>query len=328
MKIRNQMMLTALAGAIAATFAMNAALAADAAKPAETKSASTKPLAVQSTFATPEEAAKALADAVRAQDGKALLAVVGPASKSWLFSGDKVADQNDWKTFLASYDEKNTLQKDGDAKATLTVGKDDWPFPAPIVKKNSKWAFDAEAGREELLNRRVGRNELDTIQTMLAIVDAQRDYAASDANGSGFPDYAKRFVSSPGKKDGLYWKTDEGKPQSPLGPLVAEAATEGYGKQKPKEGVRPSFHGYHYRMLTAQGKDAPGGAQEYMVGNRLMGGFAAVAWPAKYGSSGVMTFIVNHDGVVYEKDLGAQTASMAEAMTRYNPDATWRKAQK
>ncbi|HLX23044.1 MAG TPA: DUF2950 domain-containing protein [Usitatibacter sp.] len=328
MKIRKHMMLTALAGAIAAAFAMNAGAQTDsAAKPAESKSATTKPLAVQTTFATPEEAAKALADAVRAQDGKAVLAVVGPASKSWLLSGDKVSDLNDWKTFLASYDEKNALQKDGDAKATLTVGKDDWPFPAPIVKKNGKWAFDAEAGREEIVNRRVGRNELDTIQTMLAIVDAQRDYAASDANASGFPDYARRFVSSPGKKDGLYWKTDEGAPQSPLGPLVAEAATEGYGKHARKEDEKSSFHGYHYRMLTAQGKDAPGGAQEYVVGNRLMGGFAAVAWPAKYGSSGVMTFIVNHEGVVYEKDLGAQTASIAEAMSRYNPDATWRKAQ-
>ncbi|HTS84306.1 MAG TPA: DUF2950 domain-containing protein [Usitatibacter sp.] len=324
MKIRKQMMLTALAGALAAVSSMNvSAQAAPAAKPAE----ASRPAAAQSTFASPEDAAKALADAIRAHDGHALLAVVGPSSRSWLFSGDKVSDENDWKAFLAAYDEKNSIAKTGDAKATLNVGKDDWPFPAPIVKKGGKWSFDAEAGREEIVNRRVGRNELDTIQTMLAIVDAQREYAASDANGSGFPDYARRFVSSPGKKDGLYWKTDAGQPESPLGPLVAEAATEGYGKHARKEGQRPSFHGYHYRMLTAQGKDAPGGVEDYVVGTRLMGGFAVVAWPAKYRSSGVMTFIVNHEGVVYEKDLGPQTASIAESMTRYNPDPTWRKAE-
>ncbi|MFZ3320904.1 MAG: DUF2950 domain-containing protein [Usitatibacter sp.] len=325
MKIPKQMILTAMAGAFAALLAMNvSAQSAPAAKPA---AAEAKPAAVQSTFATPEEAAKALADAVRAKDRKALLAVVGPSSKSWLFSGDKVADQNEWKAFLASYDEKNSLAKDGESKATLSVGKDDWPFPAPIVKKGGKWAFDAEAGREEIINRRVGENELDTIQTMLAIVDAQREYATSDANGNGFPDYAKRFVSTAGKKDGLYWPQEPGEPASPLGPLVARAAAEGYGKQKRAADKKPAYHGYHYGLLTAQGKDAPGGAQEYMVGNRLMGGFAAVAWPAKYGSSGVMTFIVNYDGVVYEKDLGAQTASIAETMTRYNPDATWRKAE-
>ena len=325
MKISKNILLTALAAALASSFATYAAEpAAPAAAHADAKS---KAPSAQTSFASPEEASKALADAVRAGDVHALLAVVGPSSRSWLFSGDKVADANDWKTFLAAYDEKNSLQKDGDAKATLVVGKDDWPFPAPIVKKNGKWSFDSQAGREEIINRRVGRNELDTIQTMLAIVDAQRDYAHADANGSGFPDYAKKFVSSPGKKDGLYWPEEAGKPASPLGPLVAQAATEGYGKGKQSADKRPSFHGYHYRMMTAQGKDAPGGAQEYIVGNRLMGGFAVVAWPANYGSSGVMTFIVNHDGVVYEKDLGKQTASIAEAMTRYNPDATWRKAE-
>lgn len=324
MKMPKHMILTAVAGALAASLAMNAAAqSATAAKPA---AAETTAHAAPSTFATPEDAAKALADAVRAADVKALLAVVGPSSKAWLFSGDKVADQNDWKTFLASYDEKNSLTKEGDSKAILSVGKDDWPFPAPIVKKAGKWSFDADAGREEIINRRVGRNELDTIQTVLAVVDAERDYSAGDANGSGFPDYAKRFVSSPGKKDGLYWPAEQGKPESPLGPLVAEAASEGYGKNKHAADKKAAFHGYHYRIITAQGKDAPGGAQEYMVGDRLMGGFAVVAWPATYGSSGVMTFIVNHDGVVYEKDLGAKTPSIAESMTRYNPDATWRKA--
>ncbi|HEY2627699.1 MAG TPA: DUF2950 domain-containing protein [Usitatibacter sp.] len=323
MNIPKHMMLTAMAGAFAAALAMNvAAQSAPAAKPAATEA---RHAATQSTFATPEEASKALADAVRAADVKALLAVVGPSSKSWLFSGDKVADENDWKAFLAAYDTKNSLTKDGDSKATLSVGKDDWPFPAPIVKKGSTWSFDAESGKEEIINRRVGRNELDTIQTLLAVVDAEREYAAGDMNGSGFPDYARQFVSSPGKKDGLYWPQEEGKPASPLGPLVAEASSEGYKKGSAEK--RASFHGYYYRIITAQGQDAPGGAKEYMVGHRLMGGFAVIAWPATYGSSGVMTFVVNHDGVVYEKDLGAKTASIAEATTRYNPGPSWRKAQ-
>ncbi len=324
--MKKQIMLTAVAGAVAAVLAMNvAAQTASAAKPAAAES---KAAAAQSAFASPEEASKALADAVRSKDAKALLAVVGPSSKSWLFSGDNVADENDWKSFLAAYDEKNSLAKDGDSKATLVVGKDDWPFPAPLVKKAGKWSFDAEAGREEITNRRVGRNELDTIQTLLAVVDAEREYAQGDANGSGFPDYARKFVSTPGKKDGLYWPQEEGKPASPLGPLVAEAAADGYkGKGKVVTGERPPFHGYHYKIITAQGKDAPGGAKEYMVGPRLMGGFAVVAWPSKYGTSGVMTFIVNHDGVVYEKDEGANTASIAESMTRYNPDSTWKKSE-
>ena len=306
--------------------AIGAAMLAIAAPATWAQAASAPPAAKsavkQLTFASPEEAAKALADAVRAKDRNALLAVVGPGSSEWLFSGDPVDDANDWKRFLAAYDEKHAFE----TKATssiLNVGKDDWPFPAPLVKKGDKWSFDANAGREEILNRRVGRNELDTIQTLLAIVDAQREYAANDADGNGFADYARRFLSTPGKKDGLYWATDAGKAPSPLGPLVAVAAKEGY---KPKDEPQ-AYHGYYYRILTSQGKDAAGGAYDYMVGGKLLGGFAVVAWPARYRSSGVTTFVVNHDGVVYEKDLGAQGGAMAAAMTRYNPDATWRKAQ-
>ena len=193
--------------------------------------------------------------------------------------------------------------------------------------RGGQWAFDANAGREELLNRRVGRNELDTIQTLLAIVDAQREYAADDADGNGYADYARRFRSSPGKKDGLYWPDATGKSPSPLGPMVAEAAREGYGKTPPDPAKPVAFHGYHYRILTGQGKDAPGGAYDYLVRDKLLGGFAVVAWPANYGSSGVTTFLVNHDGVVYEKDLGTKTPGIAGTMTRFNPDATWRKAQ-
>jgi hypothetical protein len=287
--------------------------------------ASASRAASQKAFATPEEAVKALVDAVRASSVEGLLEVIGPKSKSWLFTGDKVSDATEWKTFLASYDKKNSIKKEGDAKAVLFCG-DDWPFPAPIVKKGDKWSFDAEAGREEMANRRVGRNELDTIQTMLAIVDAQREYASKDADGNGTSDYAARFMSTPGKKDGLYWATKEGEPQSPLGPVVAQAQREGYvalGKAR-----KPApYNGYYYRILTGQGKDAPGGAYDYLVKGKLLGGFAVVAYPASYGNSGFKTFIVNHEGVVYEKDLGSSSATQAGKMKLFNPDKTWSKVK-
>ena len=318
-------LVAAIAGALFALPATQA-WAQAAAAPAAAKSAAVK----QKVFGSPEEAVSALIAAVRAQSVSDLLAVVGPTSGEWLFSGDKVSDANDWAKFLAAYDQKNGFEKSGD-KAILTVGNDAWPFPAPLVQRAGKWSFDAAAGREEIINRRVGRNELDTMQTLLAIVDAQREYASTDADGNGFADYARRFRSSPGKKDGLYWPSEGNAPQSPLGPLVAVASREGYGKQAKdapaKDGQQSPYHGYYYRIITSQGKDAAGGAYDYIVGNKLLGGFAVVAWPASYRNSGVMTFIVNHDGVVYEKDLGPQTASIAAGMTRYNPDATWRKAQ-
>ena len=307
--------------------ALAGALGIDATAQASASPPAAKSAVHQRTFASADEAAKALAEAARTKNVDALLAVVGPGSASWLFSGDPVADANDWGKFIAAYDEKHMLEPQGEGKVALDVGKDDWPFPAPIVKGAKGWTFDANAGKQEIVNRRVGRNELDAMQTMLAIVDAQREYAQSDADGNGFADYARRFRSSPGKKDGLYWPDEAGKPQSPLGPLVAVAAKEGYGKQPAKEDGPQAYHGYRYRILTAQGKDAPGGAYDYLVRDKLLGGFAVVAWPSNYRASGVMTFIVNHDGVIYEKDLGPQTASIAAGMTRFNPDATWRKSQ-
>jgi hypothetical protein len=281
---------------------------------------------VQKSFASPEAACKALADAVRAQDAQALLAVVGPASKSWLFSGDAVADRDDWAKFLAAYDKKNGITLEGDTKAVLIVGDDDWPFPAPLKKQGDGWVFDAAAGREEVTNRRIGRNELDTLQTLLAIVDAQREYAAADPNQSGFNAYARRFISSAGKKDGLYWPTPAGTAPSPLGPLVGAATQEGY-RLKAGQGKPQPYHGYYYRMLTAQGKEANGGAYGYLVNGRLIGGFAVVAYPAKHGVSGVMTFVVNHDGTIYQKDLGNATETEAGKMVRFNPDKTWNKSQ-
>jgi hypothetical protein len=210
------------------------------------------------------------------------------------------------------------------------VGEDDWPFPAPIVRKGKGWVFDAVAGREEIINRRVGRNELDTIQTLLAIVDAQREYASGDPDRNGYHDYARRFISHKGKKDGLFWPVQAGEPLSPLGPLVGEAAREGYGK-KPgsgKSGVKPAaYHGYRYRLLEAQGKNAPGGAYSYLVNGKMIGGFAIIAYPAKFGVSGIMTFLVNHDGVVYQKDLGKTTEADALRMRLFNPGPGWKKAQ-
>ena len=323
--------LTPIVASLAAAFALTlpaAALAqaapeAKVAKPAA--AAPKKAPAKQRTFATPEDAVKALVDAVRASDANALVEIVGPGSRSWIFTGDNVSDANEWKQFIAAYDAKNALVKEGDAKAVLQIGTDPVPFAAPMVKRGDAWAFDAEAGREEVTNRRVGRNELDTIQTLLAIVDAQREYAAKDADGNGFADYAARFVSTPGKKDGLYWTTKPGEPASPLGLLAAKAVKEGYGG-KGKGGAPVPYNGYFFRILTAQGAAAPGGKYDYKVKGKLFGGFAVVAFPAKYGVSGVMSFVVNHDGVVYEADLGKDTAAVAGKLSRFDPDKRWKKA--
>ncbi|HEX4232720.1 MAG TPA: DUF2950 domain-containing protein [Caldimonas sp.] len=287
-----------------------------------TANAAAKPMA-QKAFPSSEDAVKALVDAVRAADVEKLYELMGAGSKSWLSSGDRVSDAADWKRFLAAYDEKNSIVKEGDAKAVLEVGKDDWPFPAPLVKKEQGWVFDSDAGREEVLNRRVGRNELDAAQTLLAIVDAQREYAALDAARNGLAVYAMKFASSPGKKDGLYWPTKAGEPESPLGPLVASAVKSGYGGQSAS--AHRAYHGYYYRILVGQGKDAPGGAFDYRVNGKLFGGFAVVAWPASYGNSGVQTFVVNHAGVVYAKDLGPNTAAEAEKMELFNPGPGWKK---
>ncbi|MFM1892608.1 MAG: hypothetical protein RLZ44_1685 [Pseudomonadota bacterium] len=314
-KLRN------FAGACVALVTVLAAATGWAQEPATPASAAASP-----DFASPEAAANALADAVRAEDPQAILALMGPEADEWLFSGDDVADRADWMRFLEAWDRRHAVAKSDAAQATLLVGDDDWAFPAPIVKIGERWAFDGEAGREEVTLRRVGRNELDAIQTLLAIVDAQREYAAEDADGDGFNAYASRFISSPGKKDGLYWAVQPGEEQSPLGPLVGEAADEGYGKETNPGEPRP-YHGYHYRLLTGQGPDAPGGAYDYLVNGRLLGGFAVVAYPARYGVSGIMTLMVNHGGVVYQKDLGDDTAVAATAITSFNPDASWARAE-
>jgi hypothetical protein len=291
---------------------------------AATASAAAGKTAAQKSFATPQEGAKALVDAVRAGRANDILALIGPSSKSWLLSGDKVSDRAEWKRFLDAYDRKNSIRMEGDSKAVLEAGDGDWSFPAPLVKRGDRWVFDAEAGREEVLNRRVGHNELDTVQTLLAIVDAQREYAVADPEHKGMSVYAAKFRSSPGKKDGLYWPTKAGEPQSPLGPLVAQAVREGYGAGGAKTTGPVAYHGYYYRILTSQGKDAPGGAFNYVVNGKLFGGFAVVAWPASYGNSGVKSFLVNHEGIVYEKDLGADSAAAATKIKAFDP-SDWKK---
>ena len=293
---------------------------------AQTPQQASRPAAGQRTFATPDEAAEAFITALRARDMEGFLAIVGQDAKEWLFSGDEAADAADRQKFLAAYDEKHALQRRQGDRVLLVVGDDAWPFPAPLVKGAQGWHFDAEAGREELLNRRVGRNELDTIQTLLAIVDAQREYAAMDADRNGFVDYARRFRSTPGKKDGLYFQTRPGEQESPLGMLAARASLEGYGEQL-QSPEQEAYHGYLFRILESQGEHAHGGAYDYLVGDKLLGGFAVVAYPARYGVSGVMTFTVNHEGVVYQKDLGSETPRLAAQLRAFDPDSTWKKVE-
>ena len=275
----------------------------------------------QRRFATPEEAASALVDALRSNDQKALLAILGPGGQGLISSGDPVADRRIRERFVADYDQKHQLEAGG-GKIVLEVGADRFPLAIPIVPDGPSWRFDTAAGKEEILNRRIGQNELNTIQVCLAYVDAQREYYARDPDGDALLQYAQKFASSPGKRDGLYWPTKPGEPDSPLGSLVAQARTEGYSK---RSSAPVPYWGYYYRILTAQGKDAPAGAYSYLAKGQMMGGFALVAYPAQYGVSGVMTFIVNQDGVVYQKDLGPDSAAIARAMKDFNPDNTWKK---
>jgi hypothetical protein len=275
-------------------------------------------------FETPEQAVNALMAAARAGDRQALTATLGPGSSSLLTSGDAVADRNALTRFVADYDAAHRLQAGG-GKVVLYVGKDQFPFAVPLVPDGPRWRWDTEAGREEILSRRIGRNELSVIQVCLAYVDAQREYYARDRNGDGVLEYAQKVNSSPGKRDGLYWPTKPGEPPSPLGALVARARGDGYVAGAKSAEERPPYYGYLYRALLRQGPDAPDGAYEYVLGRRKIGGFAMVAFPASYGASGVMTFIVNHDGIVYQKDLGPNTARLATEMKAFNPDSSWRR---
>lgn len=290
------------------------------------KSAVTKQKAVapkQRTYPSPDEAVKDLMAAVKAGDAKAVLAILGAGAKPIISSGDAVSDKAGRERFVKSYEEASKLEPAGDAKVILSTGKDGWPFPIPIVKNAAGWRFDAKAGQEEVLNRRIGRNELAVIQVLQAYVDAQREYYLRNPQGDKLLHYAQRIASTQGKRDGLYFPTKAGEKPSPLGPLVDSARAEGY--KKGESGKPLPYHGYYYRILKGQGPDASGGAYDYLAQGRMIGGFALVAWPATYGNSGVMTFMVNHDGVVFEKDLGTETAAAVGKIVKFNPDKSWKR---
>ena len=279
------------------------------------------PAFAQEQFGTPEAAVEALVTAARSEDGAAILKVLGPDGKPIVSSGDPVADSNIRQDFVSAYDAKHAIEMEGDGTQTLIIGEDDWPFPIPLINTAGRWQFDTNEGLDEILRRRIGRNELSTIQVSLAYVQAQNEYASLDPAGQGRGVYAQRIVSRPGKKDGLYWPTAEGEEPSPLGDLAAQAAAEGY-----KTGSTPiPYHGYYYRILTGQGAGAPGGGYDYLAKGKMIGGFALIAYPAEYGNSGIMTFIVNQDGTVFQKDLGARTEKIARKIETFNPDADWKK---
>jgi hypothetical protein len=282
------------------------------------------PAAAEPTvFATPEAAVDGLLAAARDNNSDGLVKILGPGSKKLVSSGDPVADAQAREKFIAEYEAAHAITKEGDDRAVLAVGTDDWTFPFPIVKHDAGWQFDATAGATEILDRRIGANELSAIEVCRAYVDAQREYATEDRNHTGFLEYAQKFLSSPGRHDGLYWPAATEAEESPLGPLIADARAEGY-RASGKAGPKP-YHGYLYRILKGQGAAAQDGAYDYVVRGHMIAGFALVAFPARYEASGVMTFIVNHDGVIYQKDLGPDTAAIAEKMTLFDPDPSWTK---
>jgi len=272
-------------------------------------------------FTTPEEASKALLEATKSEDHTALRDIFGPEVDD-ILSGDKVQEASELATFSKAIAQMCNLSKEGDDKVILNIGSENWPFPIPLVKKDGQWQFDVAAGKEEILNRRIGRDELNTIDVMQNYVAAQRDYAAVDRDGSGVLKYAQKIISTPGKQDGLYWEATDESGQSPFGPQIAKATEEGYSAKKKSEDPVP-YHGYYYKVLKAQSAAAPGGKYNYVINGNMIAGFALVSWPSIYGQSGIMTFIVNQQGKVYQQDLGPKTAALVSAMKEYNPDKGW-----
>ncbi|MDQ7787860.1 MAG: DUF2950 domain-containing protein [Thermodesulfovibrionales bacterium] len=277
----------------------------------------------QKNFRSPEEAAAALVAAVKAHDLNEMLAILGPGSRELISSGDEASDRTGREKFLRAYNELHTLlQKPADTMI-LSVGADNWPMPIPIVKKGSVWVFDTQKGRQEILDRRIGRNELLVMEVLHAYVAAQHEYATKDCSGRGKVEFAQKIISIEGKQDGLYWEAKEGEEESPLGPMVAQAAKEGYANPD----LQP-FHGYYFKILKGQGKHADGGSYNYVVKGKMILGFAIIAYPAEYGNSGVMTLMVNQQGIIYQKNLGKNTKRSAEAMKIFNPDRTWTQVEK
>jgi len=279
----------------------------------------------EKTFASPGDAALAVYLAVKSHDTPALVTIFGSNSSDILHTGDDVADKKMGDDFIHRYDQMHRLVVEPDQTVTLYIGVENWPMPISIVKNtNGTWYFDTESGKQEILQRRVGVNENDAIVVLQTLVEAQQDYASEPREGDKSKHYALTFVSDEGKHNGLYWKTDDNEPPSPIGPLIVSAASEGYSVQK---GHAAPFHGYYYHILTKQGAAAKGGARDYVVDGKLSRGFAFVAYPAEYRNSGVMTFIVNQSGVVYQKDLGEKTLEIASATQEYNPDSTWERVE-
>lgn len=312
----NKISTLVLAVLVAAPVAISAAPESSAASGSEVAAAEAQ------RFRSPDEAANALLEAASGDDRNRLVAVFGSRYADLLSSGDEVEDKNNRANFVTLAGEKITVESIAENKAVVHVGNTDWPFPVPVVKNGDSWAFDAEQGREEILNRRIGRNELSALGAIRGYEEAQFDYANADRDGDGVSEYAQKMRSEPGKFDGLYWEAEGGQPQSPLGPLVAEAKAAGYGVKAANDSPTP-YHGYYYRILTQQGPAAPGGKYNYIINGNMIAGFGLVAFPALYGSSGVMTFIVNHQGKIYQQDLGPKTAQLAPAIKEYNPDSTW-----
>jgi hypothetical protein len=280
--------------------------------------------AKQKIFGSPEEAMKTLAETVRAADLKGVMAIFGPEGEDIVSSGDEVADKNALDQFVKEYQEKVDFVKEKEDRFSIIIGNDSWPFAVPIVKKGEGWVFDTKSGRKEVLNRRIGRNELNAIQVCRAFVEAQREYASTDRERDGIIQYAQKIWSDPGRRNGLFWEPGEGEPPSPMGPLVADAARAGYKKK----GVKPiPYHGYYFKILKGQGPNGPGGEYHYVINGHMVAGFALLAWPAEYGVSGIMAFQVNQNGTVYQKHLGPKTEELVKVMTRYNPDKTWKRAQ-
>lgn len=274
------------------------------------------------TFASPDAAGSALLAAAKSGDQNSISAIFGPDSKEVIYSGDAVQDKNAADRFVAGYGVMHRWRKMPDGSQLLLVGADNFPFPIPLKQKSDgQWFFDTAAGKDEVLSRRIGRNELAVIEVSNAVADAQAEYFSQPHSGQAAKQYAAKFISDPGKQNGLYWKSEEGQPASPLGPLAAFATTEGY-TVKPDAHV--PFHGYYFRMLQGQTDKAPGGAKDYMVNGKMTGGFAFVAYPAEYGNSGIMTFIINQDDVLLQKDLGKTTTEAATAMNKFDPDGGWK----
>lgn len=316
---------------LASLFDGNPLVYAQKQEPAKTKPQATE----QSTFSTPEEAMQALVEAAKAKDRAALKRIFGPDDDQ-LLSGDPIEDNKDLESFSAAVSVSADLKKEGDTKYTMVVGKNKYPLPIPIVKQGDHWIFDTKAGIDEILNRRIGENELSTVATCRAYVVAQWEYFTEGHLGpDGVAAYAQKFRSTPGQHDGLFWETAEGEKPSPLGELVAAAREEGYGlkgrtqaqAQAKEEGQKPAhspYHGYFFKILTRQGSHAPGGKYSYIINGNMIAGYALLAYPAKWGNSGVMTFMVNQQGRVYQKNLGRDTAKTASAINEYDPDPSWK----